>query len=106
MEQSTTKPLRTGTGLYPSRRTYPSVVKFQAMLEVLKGKPVGEVARLYGFHPTLFPRWRKIFEEKGPTIFEEGKTDGYQKKIDELTRLLGKKEIEIELLKKYLGSVG
>jgi hypothetical protein len=33
------------------------------------------------------------------------KKDEYQKKIDELTKLLGKKEIEIELLKKYLGSV-
>jgi len=66
-------------------------------MEVIKGKPVGEVARLYGFHPTLFPRWKKRFEEKGPTIFDEGKTDEYQKKIDELTKLLGKKGIEIEL---------
>lgn len=88
------------------RKIYSSRVKFQAVMEVIKGKPVGEVARLYGFHPTLFPRWKHQFEEKGPRIFEEGKTDEYQKKIDELTRLLGKKEIEIELLKKYLGSVG
>lgn len=90
----------------PLRKVYSSHVKFQAILEVLKGKSVGEVARLYGFHPTLFPRWKKIFEEKGHLIFEESKTDESQKKIDELTRLLGKKEIEIELLKKYLGSVG
>lgn len=89
----------------PTRKVYTSRVKFQVVLEVIKGKRVGEVARLYGFHPTMFPKWRKQFEEKGHLIFEEGKTDEYQKKIDELTRLLGKKEIEIELLKKYLGSV-
>jgi len=92
-------------GSKPSRKVYSSRVKFQSILEVLKGKPVGEVARLYGFHPTMFPKWKRIFEEKGPTIFEEGKTGEYQKKIDELTRLLGKKEIEIDLLKNFLGSV-
>ena len=90
--------------LKPKRKAYSSRVKFQAVMEVVKGKPVGEVARLYGFHPTLFPQWKRRFEEKGPLIFEEGKTDEYQRKIDELTELVGKKEIEIELLKKYLGS--
>lgn len=91
--------------LKPKRKVYSSRVKFQAVMEVMKGKAVGEVARLYGFHPTLFPQWRRRFEEKGPTIFEEGKIDEYQRKIEELTRIIGKKEIEIELLKKYLGSV-
>ncbi|PIV37843.1 transposase [Candidatus Roizmanbacteria bacterium CG02_land_8_20_14_3_00_36_15] len=80
----------------PTRKGYPSRVKFQAVMEVIKGKPVGEVARLYGFHPTLFPRWKKQFEEKGPGIFEDRKTDESQKKIEELTRMIGKKEIEIE----------
>jgi len=89
-----------------ARKAYSSHVKFQAVMEVIKGKPVGEVARLYGFHPTLFPRWKKQFEEKGPGIFEDRKTDESNKKIEELTRMIGKKEIEIELLKKFLGSVG
>ena len=79
-----------------TRKAYSSHVKFQAVMEVIKGKPVGEVARLYGFHPTLFPRWKKQFEEKGPGIFEDRKTDESQKKIEELTRMIGKKEIEIE----------
>lgn len=92
--------------LKSKRKVYSSRVKFQAVMEVIKGKAVGEVARLYGFHPTLFPSWKRRFDEKGPIIFEEGKTDEYQKKIEELTRLIGKKEIEIELLKKYLGSAG
>lgn len=92
--------------LKPKRKVYSSRVKFQSVMEVMKGKAVGEVARLYGFHPTLFPSWKRRFEEKGPTIFEEGKTDEHQRKIDELTRMIGKKEIEIELLKKFLGSAG
>ncbi len=43
----------------PTRKGYSSRVKFQAVMDVIRGKPVGEVARLYGFHPTLFPRWKK-----------------------------------------------
>lgn len=89
----------------PTRKVYSSRVKFQTVMEVIKGKAVGEVARLYGFHPTLFTRWKRQFEDKGYLIFEESKKDEGQKKIDDLTRLLGKKEIEIELLKKYLGNV-
>jgi transposase len=89
----------------PQRKVYSPRVKFQAVMEVIKGKAVGEVARLYGFHPTMFPKWKKIFEEKGYLMFEGTKTDESKRKIDELTRLLGKKEIEIELLKKFLGSV-
>jgi transposase-like protein len=95
MEQTSTK---------PRRKTYPSRVKFQAVLEVVKGKAVGEVARAYGFHPTMFSKWRRQFDEMGYKIFEEGKTDESKHKIDELTRIVGKKEIEIELLKKFLGS--
>lgn len=87
------------------RKTYPGLVKFQAIVEVLKGKSVGEVARLYGFHPTMFSKWRKMFEEKGPTIFQNPKEETHQKKIDELTHLLGKKEVEIELLKNFLGNL-
>jgi transposase-like protein len=42
-----------------TRKGYSSIVKFQAVMEVIKGKAVGEVARLYRFHPTLFPRWKR-----------------------------------------------
>ncbi len=90
-------------GTKPKRKVYSSRVKFQAVLEVVKGKPVGEVARAYGFHPTMFSKWRRKFEELGYQIFDEGKVDESKRRIDELTRLVGKKEIEIELLKKFLG---
>lgn len=91
------------TGTKAKRKAYSSRVKFQAVLEVMKGKAVGEVARAYGFHPTMFSKWKKKFDELGYQIFDEGKGDESKKRIDELTRLVGKKEIEIELLKKFLG---
>ena len=92
------------TGTKPKRKVYSSRVKFQAVLEVIKGKSVGEIARAYGFHPTMFSKWRRKFEEQGYQVFDEGKKDESKSKIDELTRLIGKKEVEIELLKKFVGS--
>ncbi|PIY69017.1 transposase [Candidatus Roizmanbacteria bacterium CG_4_10_14_0_8_um_filter_39_9] len=92
------------TGTKPKRKVYSSRVKFQAVLEVIKGKSVGEIARAYGFHPTMFSKWRRKFEEQGYQVFDEGKKDESKNKIDELTRLIGKKEVEIELLKKFVGS--
>lgn len=91
------------TGTKPKRKVYSSRVKFQAVLEVMRGKAVGEVARAYGFHPTMFSKWKKKFDDLGYQIFDEGKVDESKRRIDELTRLVGKKEIEIELLKKFLG---
>ena len=92
------------TGTKPQRKVYSSKVKFQAVLEVIKGKSVGEIARAYGFHPTIFPKWRRKLEEQGYQIFDDGKKDESKHKIDELTRLIGKKEVEIELLKKFVGN--
>lgn len=91
-------------GIKPKRKVYSSRVKFQAVLEVIKGKTVGEVARAYGFHPTMFSKWKRKFDELGYQIFDEGKVDESKRRIDELTRLVGKKEVEIELLKKILGT--
>jgi len=87
-----------------TRKRYSSKVKFQAVLEMIRGeKAVGEIARVFGVHPTMLPRWKRIFMEKGPTVFEEGKANEAEKKVEELQRIIGKKEVEIELLKKFLG---
>jgi hypothetical protein len=57
------------------------------------------------FIPHCFSAGNVSLKKKGQRYLKSQKKDEYQKKIDELTKLLGKKEIEIELLKKYLGSV-
>ena len=93
------------TSTKAKRKTYSSRVKFQAVVEVVKGKAVGEVSRAYGFHPTMFSKWKRRFEEQGYQIFDEGREDESKRKVEELTRLVGKKEVEIELLKKFLGDV-
>ena len=49
----------------------------------------------------------KAFLEKGPEVFSADKTiQEYERRIAELEQLLGKKEVEIALLKNFLGQSG
>lgn len=89
----------------PRGKRYPAKIKFAAVMELLRGeKQPGEIGRIFSVHPGRLNVWKKIFMEKGPSVFDDGtRNDQSQKQLEELQRLLGKKEIEIELLKKYLG---
>jgi len=87
----------------PAKRFTPRF-KFQIVLESLKGeKAVGQLARSYGAHPISIHRWKKEFMEKGPEIFSQDTTiHEYEKKIADMERLIGHKEVEIALLKNFL----
>lgn len=87
-----------------NRNRYSPRLKFQVVLELLEGKSVGQVAKAYGVHPGSISRWRRKFMENGPSVFDtDGKTADYESRISELEQLLGKKEVEIALLKNFLG---
>lgn len=80
--------------------------QFQVALEVLKGdrEAVG-IARAYNLHPTTVARWKKEFLEKGVEVFGKDRTVAqYEKRIREMERLLGKKEVELALLQSFLDS--
>jgi len=85
-------------------RRYTAKFKFQVILELLKGtKTIGQIARAYGVHPITISHWKKEFMEKGPELFSQKTTiHEYEKKIQELERLIGHKEVEIALLKNFL----
>ena len=87
------------------RRRYSPKLKFQVVLELLSGgKSPGQIARAYGVHPNSVGLWKKAFLERGPDLFaQEGGTDEYERRIAELERLVGQKEVEIALLKNFLG---
>lgn len=86
-------------------RGYSPKLKFQVIRELLTtSKNPTQLGRAYGVHPNTISKWKKIFNEKGPEIFEEdGVVAEYERKIAELEQLLGKKEVEIALLKNFLG---
>jgi len=86
-------------------RSYSPKLKFQIVLELLQGeKSLGQVAKAYGVPPNSASSWKRTFLEKGPEIFAKGDTVAeYERRIAELEQLLGKKEVEIALLKNFLG---
>ena len=85
-------------------RRYTAKFKFQVILELLKGsKTIGQIARAYGVHPIIISHWKKDFMEKGLELFSQKTTiHEYERKIQELERLIGHKEVEIALLKNFL----
>jgi len=85
-------------------RRYTAKFKFQMILELLKGsKTIGQIARAYGVHPITISHWKKEFLEKGPELFSQKTTiHEYERKIQDLERLIGHKEVEIALLKNFL----
>jgi len=88
-----------------STRRYSSKLKFQVVLEVLQGKKTpGQIAKAYGVHPNTIGLWRQAFLENGSSVFETtSATKEIDRRIADLEQLLGKKEVEIALLKNFLG---
>lgn len=86
-------------------KRYSPKLKFQIVLELLQGnKTAGQVAKAYGVHPNSASAWKRKLLEKGPEIFaRDGTVAEYERRIADLERLLGKKEVEIALLKNFLG---
>jgi len=81
-------------------KRYTAHFKFQVVMEAIKGeKSVGQLARSYNVHPISILLWKK---ELKTTIHD------YERRIRELERLIGHKEVEIALLKNFLteSSVG
>jgi transposase len=86
-------------------KTHAASFKFKVVLESFTTNNVAETARQYGIHANQLSTWRGYFLEQGPSIFQTDVTKREQeleKQIATLEQLLGKKELEIQLLKKYL----
>ena len=89
-------------------KKYSARLKFQVVLEVMDGgKSVARVAREYGIHPNSIIRWRQELLDRGPQLFEGDQRARQDKqRIAQLERLLGQKEVEIALLRNFLGQGG
>jgi len=86
-------------------RRYSAKLKFQVVLEALKGeKTPAQIAKAYRVHPNSVGIWRHWFCERGPALFERAEAaHENERRLAELEQLLGKKEVEIALLKNFLG---
>ena len=88
-----------------ARRRYTPKLKAQVVLEVLAGdKTPGQVAKAYGVHPKSVGLWKRRCVERAPEIFaDETRVNEYERRIRDLEQLLGRKEVEIALLRNFLG---
>ena len=86
-------------------KQYSPKLKFQIAMEVLKEKKKpSQVAKAYGVHPNSVSKWTRIVLAEGPELFaKDGTVAEYERRIAEFERLLGQKEVEIALLKNFLG---
>ena len=86
-------------------KTYTPKFKFQLVLEVLSGeRSEVEISRVYGVHHTTLSKWKRQFLDNGAKVFGTDKeVKRYEKRIAELERMIGQKEIELALLKNFLG---
>ena len=86
-------------------KRYSPKLKFQVVLELLKGKATpAQISRTYNVHPNSAGLWKRVVLEKGPEIFSKDSVVAeYERRIAELEQLVGKKEVEIALLKNFLG---
>ncbi len=84
------------------RRRFTPEFKAQVVLEILSGlKTTAEVCREHKLRAQVVNRWKSVFLEQAPTIFERasGQTDE-QQRVAELERLVGRLTLELEVAKK------
>jgi transposase-like protein len=91
------------------RKQHTATFKAQVALAALKGdRTVNELASQYGVHPTLIHAWKKQLLSGADQIFHNGtkaaSADAEAQKA-ELFEQIGRLKMELEWLKKKVGSI-
>jgi len=83
--------------------------KAQVALSALKGnKTIAQISSMYGVHKTQIFNWKKQLAENITEIFKDNKKKekqtkfAHQQELDNLYRIIGQREIELDWLKKKL----
>ena len=92
------------------RRRWSTQDKLRMIEEtLLPGESISAVARRHGVVPNLLYRWRRLMTEGGTVAIEaDDRVTGHQdvrkleERVRELERLLGRKTMEVEILKEAL----
>jgi transposase-like protein len=85
------------------KRKYTGQFKIDLVLQYIKGgRSQAEICRENGINPNLLNKWVGQFENQASQIFNKGKQDEHQKKIEKLERIIGRQTVEIDFLKRGL----
>jgi transposase len=92
------------------RRRFPTDLKLAVVAETMQpGMSVSYVARRHGLSPSLVFRWRQLMSEGGKEavraddeVVAASELRRLEERVRELERLLGRKTMEVEILKEAL----
>ena len=87
-----------------TRRKYTAEFKFKIALEAEKTDELTVTARKYGVNTRMLSKWKKDLLNNGPEIFKttrDKENEKLTKQIASLERMVGKKEVELNLLKNF-----
>ena len=89
-----------------NKRNFTPKEKANVALAAIKGeKTLVEISSLYQVHSTQIGKWKKIAEAELPNLFSDKrkKQDNSQEElIDELYKIIGQRDMELDWLKKKL----
>lgn len=88
------------------KKQFTPVQKANVVLAILKGdKTVAQISSLFQVHPTQIKQWEKIAKEGLSSLFTDKRKREDKEKddlIDELYKLIGQRDTELDWLKKKL----
>lgn len=83
------------------RRILNAYQKAKMALAAMKNdKTFTELASEFQVHPSQLSEWKKLLEKEAYTIFGRGSQSKEAQRIAELEQMIGKREVEIDWLKK------
>lgn len=87
------------------KKSYTAQFKFDRVIDILRNNGnISEIARKYDLNPNLLYIWRDQLLDRGLSVFENApdKTaNDLKTKVSRLEQMLGKKEVELSLLKNF-----
>lgn len=92
---------KTGSG---KRKSYAPQFKFDRSIEAVKTNNYSEIARKYNISVNIVSNWANQLLEQGARIFESSpdqENNELKAKIAKLEQMLGKKEVELNLIKNF-----
>jgi transposase-like protein len=92
------------------RRNFGKDFKAKVAVEAIRGqKTINEIASIYGIHPSMVNKWKKLALERLPELMEDRHSNKQQDRNFDEARLhqkIGQMAVEIDFLKKKLMQLG
>jgi len=86
-----------------NRKRWTVEQKLAVLREWKEGIPAQEICRRHGLQATQLHRWKRALERglgDAGELIPKGQVVGLQRKVEELERALGRKALEVDILKK------